>query len=133
VVDKIGGGSRGTRYLGLILIAIPLLFLLAFFFFPLANIFRLTLDIEGISELADKGFILDVVWFTFWQATLSTLITLLVGVPAAYLFSHYEFPGRRTLRALTTVPFVLPTVVVATAFSALLGPSGPLNRLLISN
>ncbi len=122
----------GSRYLGLILIAIPLLFLLAFFFFPLANIFRLTLSIEGFGELADKGFILDVVWFTFWQALLSTAITLLVGLPAAYLFSHYEFPGRRTLRALTTVPFVLPTVVVATAFSALLGANGPLNRLLMS-
>jgi thiamine transport system permease protein len=132
LVEKISGGSLGSRSLGLILITIPLLFLLAFFFFPLANIFRLTLDIEGFRELADKGFILDVVWFTFWQATLSTLITLLVGLPAAYLFSHYEFPGRRTLRALTTVPFVLPTVVVATAFSALLGPSGPLNRLLMS-
>jgi thiamine transport system permease protein len=108
------------------------LFLLAFFFYPLANIFRLTLRTEAFGELAGKGFILDVVWFTFWQATLSTLITLLVGLPAAYLFSHYEFPGRRTLRALTTVPFVLPTVVVATAFSALLGSNGPLNRLLMS-
>lgn len=124
--------SLGSRYLGLILIAVPLLFLLVFFFYPLANIFRLTLRIEGFGELADKGFILDVVWFTFWQALLSTLITLLVGLPAAYLFSHYEFPGRRTLRALTTVPFVLPTVVVATAFSALLGANGPLNRLLMS-
>ncbi len=127
-----GSKSLGARYLSTIVLAIPLLFRLVFFFFPLANIFRLTLSLESLRNLVNLTFILDIVWFTFWQAALSTLITLLVGLPAAYLFSHYEFPGRKTLRALTTVPFVLPTVVVATAFSALLGPQAPINNILTS-
>ncbi len=65
-------------------------------------------------------------WFTLWQAVVSTVLTLLVGMPAAYVVARYEFPGRRLFRAFVTVPFVLPTVVVATAFLALLRPGGPL-------
>lgn len=127
-----GGRSIRAHFLGYVPLLIPLLFLLLFFFYPLGNILRFSLSFESIGNLTRLSFILDIVWFTFWQATLSTLLTLLIGLPAAYLFSHYQFPGRRTLRALTTVPFVLPTVVVATAFSAMLGPRGPINGMLIS-
>ena len=67
-----------------------------------------------------------VMWFTLWQAVVSTVLTLAVGLPAAYVVARYEFPGRRCFRAFVTVPFVLPTVVVATAFLALLRPGGPL-------
>jgi len=114
-----------------VLFVLPLSFLLAFFFYPLVNIFRLTLRIESVGDLTELGYLLDVVWFTLWQALLSTFLTLLAGLPAAYLFSHYDFPGRRFLRALTTVPFVLPTIVVATAISALLGAGSPINRVLM--
>ena len=65
-------------------------------------------------------------WFTFWQAVVSTGLTLLVGLPAAYVVARYDFPAKRAFRAFVTVPFVLPTVVVATAFLALLRPGGPL-------
>ena len=130
--DKFWDKIFRSEYLGYFPLLIPLAFILVFFFYPLANIFRLSLSLETIGNLEKLSFVPEIVWFTFWQATASTLITLIVGLPAAYLFSHYQFPGRRTLRALTTVPFVLPTVVVATAFSALLGPRGPINGALIS-
>jgi len=65
-----------------------------------------------------------VAWFTLWQAAASTLLTLVVALPGAYVFARYDFPGKRLLRALATVPFVLPTVVVGTAFLALVGPGG---------
>ncbi|HLE90174.1 MAG TPA: iron ABC transporter permease, partial [Anaerolineales bacterium] len=52
------------------------------------------------------------------------LLTLLLGLPAAYLFARYEFRGKSLLRALTAVPFMLPTVVVAAGFNALFGPRG---------
>jgi thiamine transport system permease protein len=69
----------------------------------------------------------SVLSFTIWQALLSTLLTLLIGLPGAYLMAHFEFPGKNLLRALTGVPFVLPTLVVAAAFTALLGPQGWVN------
>lgn len=114
------------------LFLLPLTFLVLFFFYPLANIFRLSLTTAAVAELFGRPYFLGVIWFTFWQATLSTALTLLLGLPAAYLFARYDFPGKRLLKALTTVPFVMPTVVVAAAFRTLLGVHGPLNQALVS-
>ncbi len=114
------------------LLFLPLLFLAAFFFYPLLNIFRLTLTAETIGNVINQPYITRVAAFTFWQAAVSTGLTLLFGLPAAYLFARYSFPGRRLLRALATVPFVMPTVVVAVAFRSLLGDNGPLNQALMS-
>ncbi|MDX1614845.1 MAG: hypothetical protein R3300_11085, partial [Candidatus Promineifilaceae bacterium] len=114
------------------LILIPLLFLAWFFFYPLINILGRSLSSDAFASLLARPYYLEIIWFTVWQALLSTLLTLLVGLPAAYLFARYAFPAKSLLRALVTVPFVLPTVVVATAFRALLGPSGPVNALLVA-
>jgi thiamine transport system permease protein len=106
----------------------PLSFLLVSFFYPLSRILALTLDHRTLtSQNLLSAF--DVLLFTFYQAGLSTLITLLLGLPSAYLFARYEFPGKSLLRALTAVPFMLPTVVVAAGFSALLGPRGLIHTL----
>ena len=53
-----------------------------------------------------------------------------VGCAAAYVFARYRFRGKTAFRTLATVPFVLPTVVVATAFGAFLGEKGLINSLL---
>jgi thiamine transport system permease protein len=105
------------------------IFLAVFFFYPLTRILGLGLDWSGLTgEWAQIGKLVGSrTWFTFSQAVLSTLLTLLVGLPGAYLFAHYEFPGKKLLKALTAVPFMLPTVVVAAGFNALLGPRGWVN------
>ncbi len=115
-----------------IILLLPLLFLLIFFFYPLGNILQLSLTAEALQELVIRPSFRHVLWFTVWQAALSTGLTLLLGLPAAYLFARYDFRGKSVLRALTTIPFVMPTVVVAAAFRALLGASGPLNQLLMA-
>ncbi|HYL53567.1 MAG TPA: iron ABC transporter permease [Acidimicrobiia bacterium] len=105
---------------------IPLAFLAVFFAWPLGKIFGRALRPGALgSALADAG-LRHVMWFTLWQAIASTLLTLAVGLPAAYVVARYRFAGRRMFRALVMVPFVLPTVVVATAFLVLLRPGGPL-------
>jgi len=111
----------------------PLLFLILFYFHPLASIFRLSYQrteggllspfIEAFSSSSIRG----VLSFTVWQAVLSTIFTLMLGLPAAYLFARFEFRGKSLLRALTAIPFVMPTVVVAAAFNALLGSRGWVN------
>lgn len=68
--------------------------------------------------------------FTVWQALLSTLASLLLGLPGAYVLARFEFPGRRTVESLTAVPFVLPSIMVAVGFVAAFGTNGPLNELL---
>jgi thiamine transport system permease protein len=116
----------------------PVLFLALFYFYPLASVLQASfarLDpMSGLStwERLVSPAILRVVGFTFGQATLSTLLTLLVGLPGAYLVARYEFPGRVLFRALTAVPFVMPTLVVAAAFNALLGPRGWANLGLMA-
>lgn len=113
--------------------AAPSLFLILFFFYPLVRVLWLSFesDYDTLSALANLPQFLNTILFTFYQAGLSTLLTLLVGVPIAYLFSHFDFRGKPFLRAITAVPFMLPTVVVAAGFTALLGPRGWVNLALM--
>lgn len=121
--------GEAKRWLGLLLLtAVPLSFLLAFFFWPLLTIIGESFRVEAIGALWQRPYFLRTLWFTLWQALLSTFLTLLVGLPAAWVFGRFAFPGRSLMKALTTVPFVLPTVVVAAAFRALLGSQGLLNQ-----
>ncbi|MFA9446451.1 ABC transporter permease [Egicoccus sp. AB-alg6-2] len=117
---------------------VPAAFLLVFFVLPVGTILLTGLRPEGRVDLgALPGIIGDpvvarVAWFTLWQAAASTALTLLVGLPGAYVLARMDFPGRNLLRAAITVPFVLPTVVVGSAFLALLGPRSPLNTALVA-
>jgi len=117
----------------LLLWVLPLGFLGFFFFVPLWSVFRLAGEAAFRQGLPLDA--LNRVWgplgFTVLQAGLSTLLTLLVGLPAAYVFGRFTFPGKNLLRVLTTLPFILPTVVVAASFNALLGPNGWINLLLM--
>jgi thiamine transport system permease protein len=110
-----------------------LAFLAVFFFYPLVSIFALsfaprgTLDLSALRKLISTSYYARTLWFTVWQAAVSTGLTVVLALPGAYTFARYEFRGKELLRALTTVPFVMPTIVVATAFTSLLGPRGRIN------
>jgi thiamine transport system permease protein len=121
-----------TKINTLALWLLPLLFLGVFFFYPLLAIFKLVFaPVQGFSwGEVDLREIWRPVQFTFAQAALSTGLTLVVGLPAAFLFARYRFPGKRLLQVATTLPFILPTVVVAAGFNALLGPHGWVNLAL---
>jgi thiamine transport system permease protein len=110
---------------GVTRVVVPVVFLAVFFAWPLAAIFARSLRPGALADVVTDPVFRRVAWFTLWQAALSTILTLVVGMPAAYVVARYAFPGRRLFRAFVTVPFVLPTVVVATAFLALLRPGGP--------
>ncbi len=101
----------------------PILFLLSFFFLPLSKILFLAFNTSAFTK-ANFQLILSTLSFTFYQATLSTILTFVLGIPSAILFSRFDFRGKSLLRALTAVPFMLPTVVVASSFNALVGNHG---------
>jgi len=115
-----------------LLVVIPTAFLAIFFVYPVASILLTGLAPDGrvslqpFLDVIGRSDLRGAAWFTLWQAAVSTLATLAVGLPAAYVFARFRFPGRSIVRALTLVPFVLPTLVVGTAFLALLGPRAPL-------
>jgi thiamine transport system permease protein len=117
---------------------IPLAFLGMFFFYPLTSLLVYTVQggAEGstwsVWQVVSSPATLRVVWFSVWQAALSTFLTLLIGLPGAYLFGRFSFRGRGLLQTLTAIPFIMPTLVVAAAFNALLGPRGWINQALMS-
>ncbi|MEU3055476.1 ABC transporter permease [Streptomyces griseus] len=114
---------------------VPVAFFAVFFAYPVTAIVGRGLKAGGdwqfgrIGDVLARPDILDVLWFTTWQALASTALTLLIALPGAYVFARFDFPGKQVLRAVVTVPFVLPTVVVGTAFLALLGRGGLLDEL----
>ena len=119
---------------GLFLWVGPFIFLGLFFLLPLSAVFRTMLQTQADpTALQGAGPLLwNTFSFTVGQAALSTLLTLLVGLPAAYVLARFRFPGQSLLRVLSTLPFILPTVVAAAGFHALLGPRGWVNNLLMA-
>ncbi len=103
------------------------LFLLIFFAYPLGVILQRGLSLTAFAEVLQNPYYLDRLLFTLYQAVLSTALTVLLGLPSALLFARYTFPGKRLLRTAFTIPFVMPTVVVAIGFLTLVGPRGVLN------
>lgn len=106
---------------------VPLGFLGLFYFFPIWSILAETLS-PGVlwdSWTASRG----ILWFTVWQAVISTLLTTAAAFPVAYVLARFDFRGKAHVRALLLVPFVLPTVVVAAAMTAVFDRFGATQQL----
>ena len=118
--------------------AVPLAFVAVLFGWPLLAIVGRGLAPAGHVDLSPLGdaftdpSLRGVLWFTFWQAAVSTVITLALGLPGAYVLARCSFPGRDLVRALVTVPFVLPTVLVGSAFLAF-GLTRSLGAILLAH
>ena len=130
--------SSGSGTLFLLLLA-PAVFLLLFFYFPLGSVL-----VGGLTDSSDHfslgiaasllgdSYYLRIIGFTVWQAILSTVLSVLMGLPGAYLLARYDFRGKRLIQALTTVPFVLPSIIVVLGFVRFFGNNGILNRSLMA-
>ena len=120
------------------LIAFPLGYLALFLIYPLVAIllrsfgYQDETNVNPFTYIMGDSYYLKRIWFTIWQAAVSTFLSLIVGLPIAYLFARFEFRGKTILKALSTVPFLMPTIVVAIGLVSLLGPSGILNSIAIN-
>ncbi len=118
-------------------LVVPVLFLIIFFYFPLFNITKTAFvshsrfTLSNFLQIFKSAYTLKVLSFTFKEAFISALFTLLIGFPGAYIISHYNFKGKAFFVSLTTVPFVLPSVLVALGFIILFGNNGIVNHLLM--
>ena len=112
------GSSLGASYLNKRVLGwiVPLSFLGVLFFWPLGNILGKGFAGDWALHLLDSRD-LQVTWFTVWQALLSTALTIALAVPGAYILYRKQFLGQRAIRSLITIPFMLPTIVVATGFT----------------
>lgn len=98
-------------------------FLTVFYLWPLATLLARGIDATALGETLQRPDTWRVLWFTTWQAVVSTALTIVIGIAPAWAVSRFAFPGRRALTGTLTAVFVLPTVVVGAAFVALL-PDG---------
>lgn len=112
--------NRLPRWFVPALAALPAVALAAFYAWPVATLLGRGLDPGTIADTLTDDVTRRVVWFTFWQAVLSTALTIAIGLAPAYVLARYEFPGRRLLDGLLAAVFVLPTVVMGAAVLAIL-------------
>ncbi|MCU1368160.1 MAG: putative thiamine transporter permease protein [Ilumatobacteraceae bacterium] len=112
--------NRLPRWTIAALAAPAIVFVGLFYAWPVVALIHRAVTAEAFRTVVHDASLRRVLWFTAWQAAISTAATVVVGLVPAWLLARYEFVGRRWLTALITVPFVLPTVVVGAAFLALL-------------
>ncbi|MFB6091047.1 MAG: ABC transporter permease [Halobellus sp.] len=113
------------------------LVLLVVFYYPVATVFVDSVVVDGrftveplVSVLTSRFYLVEIFGFTAYQALLSTVASVALGLPGAWLLARFEFPGRETLRSLTILPFVMPSIMVAIGFVATFGRNGTLNAVL---
>ena len=124
--------------LGILVWALPpFVFLGAFYFWPMVRILATALGPDsliggGQATPPDFRNLAGVLGFTIGQAVVSTAASLAVGLPLAWWLRDQAKGLRSVVRLLLTIPFVMPVVVTSSAFVALAGPSGLLNRWLMA-
>ena len=115
--------NRLPRRLVVALLAPPAIALGVFYAWPFATLVAAAIDVDSVRTTFERGRTWEIVRFTTWQAIVSTVVTVVVGLAPAWVVARCSFPGRRLLLALLTAVFVLPTVVMGAAVLALLPDS----------
>ncbi|MGW4378270.1 ABC transporter permease [Kitasatospora sp. NPDC004531] len=121
---------RGTPRVPAALL-LPALLGLAFLVLPLLGLL-IRAPWSALPELLTGPEVWQALRLSLISATAATGVSLLLGVPLAWLLARTEFPGRRLLRALVTLPLVLPPVVGGVALLLVLGRAGIVGRWLDS-
>ncbi|MDH6575288.1 molybdate transport system permease protein [Kitasatospora sp. MAP5-34] len=108
---------------------LPALLGLTFLVLPLAGLL-IRAPWSTLSQQLSSSQVWDALRLSLVCATAATGLSLLLGVPLAWLLARTEFPGRRIVRALVTLPLVLPPVVGGVALLLVLGRNGIVGRWL---
>jgi thiamine transport system permease protein len=116
---------------------LPLLFILLILYYPLLHLFT-EIYSSNISTLPrillnvfSDSYYLDVIFFSFWQALISTLGVLILVFPCCYALVNYKFPGKSVLLASLTVPFIMPPIILVLGLMQILGNDGFISGFLI--
>ncbi len=129
------GGVQPLRYLngkldGAGVLIWPVLLWITAFALPLISVaFKAAGSAAELTGLIQSPYYWGVLGFSLKQAALSTLFSVLLGLPGAYFIGRHHFPGRKLLRSISTVPFVLPSILAVLGFILVFGNSGLINSL----
>ncbi|WP_243766568.1 ABC transporter permease [Streptomyces sp. GC420] len=108
---------------------LPALLGLAFLCLPLLALLLRT-PWRGLPEQLTSPQVWEALRLSLISATAATAVCLVLGVPLAWLLARTHFPGRGLLRALVTLPLVLPPVVGGVALLLALGRNGVVGQWL---
>ena len=126
---------RAEKAQDLVILLVPLVALLVFIVIPVGAVVYnglLGQTTAEMTEFISSPLTQFTVSFTFEQAVLSTILTILVGLPGGLILGKLRFLGRSVIRALLIVPFVLPPIVVVVGFLQMFGEYGILDSLLMT-
>jgi ABC-type spermidine/putrescine transport system permease subunit II len=107
----------------------PVVFMSVFFVTPVTNSILRYFRFSEFSNVLGNHSLRGVAWFSLWEAIISTLVTLAIGLPATWALSRFTFRGARLARGVLTAPFVLPAVVVAAGVLAITDSRGVISIL----
>lgn len=114
-----GGGRRGTAESVVLTLLLVWLVL-----YPIAIVALEAVGGDALGEFVRRPGEWSVLWASVWISLASVALAAAIGVPLAFLFEWFEFPGRKTLGSLVALPAVLPPFVGVIAFLFLYGESG---------
>jgi len=86
------------------------------------------LSLEGYRQFFSSRAQLEALWGSVWISLGSVALSALIGIPLAFLFTRFDFPGRTVFGALAALPVLLPPLVGVIAFLFLYGESGIFTR-----
>ncbi len=118
-----------------------LLLLFCGFYWPILNFFSGTNPLNPSENFLDWSFFVEffsdtwnlkIIGFSFYQAFLSAILSILVGFPGAWLLMQFNFPGQRWFRLLTYLPFILPSILVVLSMVLFYGNNGWINRIMMA-
>ncbi len=110
-----------------------LFYLIAIFYLPILEVFKTSfLSDENITSFIMSPYTLKTTLFTLYQAFLSTLFSLIIGLPGAFFFGCYHFKGKNILFSLSVLSFTFPTILAILGFVIIWGNNGFLNKWLMS-
>lgn len=126
-----------SKRLALTTYALTVLFFFCFFAWPIAQILRGGfIDADGdftlsyFVEVFRNPLYLEGLLNSFGIAIYSTLLSMLIAIPLAYVADRYRFPGKEILVGLVLLPIMLPPFVGAIGIRQILGQYGVLNSFL---
>ncbi|MFJ7939562.1 ABC transporter permease [Peribacillus sp. NPDC096622] len=123
--------NRDTRLTVWLLLPVALV-LVAYVLYPSLRTFIESLQKDGMISLGNyQDFFvqesktnLEALWNSVYISLLSVLVSALIGIPLAFIFNRYDFPGRSFFSSAAILPIVLPSLVGVMAFMFLYGESG---------
>src|SRR3989454_1581227 len=101
----------------------------AFFVVPLIGLVVKTPWVDALQSLTSTD-TLEALKLSLIASLSATAVSLVLGVPLAWIYARIDFPGRTVLRALTTLPMVLPPVVGGIALINAFGRRGLVGQYL---